>query len=211
MRRGALYPAFLDLRGAGVLVVGGGAVALRKLRGLPPGAGPIRVVAPRFSAALESWARRRGGVDLVRRPFRATDLKGCRLVFCCADAPGPNAAAAREGRTRGVWVCQAQEPSQGDLQVPAVARAGGLALALSTGGASPAVARGLRLRLEALLRGSDLPWLLGRLRRLRPRLKADPALKARVLARATTPAALALALAPRAGSRRRRLESLLEP
>lgn len=207
----ALYPASLDLSGARVLLVGGGAVALQKLRGLPRGLARATVVAPRFAPALKAWARGRAWVRLLPRPFRPGDARGCRLLFCCADAAPVNAAAARAGRARGAWVCQAAEPSQGDLRVPAVVRAAGLQLTLSTGGASPALARDLRRRLQADLRASDLAWLLRRLEALRPRLKADPALKRRLLKRLRSSGALGLALKPRSARCRRRLENILEP
>jgi precorrin-2 dehydrogenase / sirohydrochlorin ferrochelatase len=140
----ALYPATLDLVGATVVVVGAGAVALRKLKGLPRGLKRVTIVAPEFSGAVRSWARSRPEAKLVRRGFERGDLKGCRLLFCCADDAGINASAARQARAKGIWVCQSSQPEEGDLQVPAVLRAGGLHLTLSTGGASPALGKALR-------------------------------------------------------------------
>jgi len=204
------YPALLDLRGARVLLLGAGRVALQKLKGLPPGLERALVVAPEISPALRRWAVSRPWVALAERTLRTTDLKGCRLLFCCADDAAANAQAAAWARRAGAWVCQAAEPSQGDLQVPAQFTAGGLTLTLSTGGASPALAKALRRRLQRQLAASDLAWLLAQLKRRRAALKAAPAAKRALLKRLTAAAALDLALAPRAAARRRRLQALLQ-
>lgn len=205
----ALYPAVLDLTGAGVTVLGAGAVALQKLKGLPKGAAWIRVVAPQASPAVKAWVAKRPEARLELRAFEPADLRGCRLLFCCTPDRDVNAYAARQARALGAWTCQAAEPSQGDLRVPAVIAAAGLLLTLSTGGASPALAKALRRRLEAWLKASDLAWVLDQLERRRPALKADPAAKQRLLAAVSAPAALELMLAPRSAARRKRLEKLL--
>ncbi|MGH7441995.1 MAG: precorrin-2 dehydrogenase/sirohydrochlorin ferrochelatase family protein [bacterium] len=208
MRAAASYPAVLDLGGLEALVLGGGAVALRKLRGLPEGMKRIRVVAPKFSAALRIWARRHTEVQLLSRVFRPTDLVGCRLLFCCSNDAEANAVAARRARRTGAWVCQAQDPAQGNLSVPARARAGGLLLTVSTGGASPALAKALRVHFEDQLKASDLPWLLGQLRRRRAGIKSASDHKTRLIRRLADPKVVAVALGPRTARGRRRLEAL---
>ncbi|HTB23444.1 MAG TPA: NAD(P)-dependent oxidoreductase [bacterium] len=207
----ALYPATLDLSGSQVVVLGAGAVALRKLKGLPKGLGRALVVAPEVSPALRAWARPRPWVRILRRGFEPRDLKGCRLLFCCSDDETVNSLAARRARAAGVWVCQSSRPEQGDLRVPAVARAGGLRMTLSTGGASPAMAKALRSHFESLLRASDLAWFLRRLEALRPAMKSDPQFKARLLRRLIVPEVLSRVLARRSPAGRRGLQALLKP
>jgi precorrin-2 dehydrogenase/sirohydrochlorin ferrochelatase len=207
----ALYPATLDLAGATVLVIGAGAVALRKLKGLPKGLKRITIVAPEISGPLRSWARSRPEAKLVQRGFERKDLKDCRLLFCCSDDAELNASAARQARAKGIWVCQSSEPGQGDLQVPAVLRAGGLHMTLSTGGASPALAKALRSHFEAQLNASDLRWFLRQLEVRRTKMKSDPEFKARLLKRLLAPGVLSRVLAPRSAAGRRRLQSLLKP
>jgi len=143
----ALYPAVLDLRAARVLVLGAGRVAAQKLKGLPKGLASVKVFAPKARPAVQAWVKRRREASWLKRPLRATDLKACRVLFCCSDDPAANARAAAWGRAQGAWVCQAAEPSQGDLRVPSTFKAAGLSLTMSTGGASPALAKALRLRL----------------------------------------------------------------
>jgi siroheme synthase-like protein len=207
----ALYPATLDLGGATVVVVGAGAVALRKLEGLPRGLKRARVVAPKVSAAVRALAAKRPELELVERGFEGSDLRNARLLFCCADSAEVNAFAARQARALGIWVCQAAEPDEGDLRSPAVVEAGGLQLTLSTGGASPFLAKALRAHFESRLKASDLKWFLGKLEDLRPKMKADPELKARILRRLGDPAVVARALAPKSKDGRRRLQALLKP
>jgi siroheme synthase-like protein len=207
----ALYPATLDLSGATVLVLGAGAVAVRKVKGLPAGLKRIRVVAPSVSAAMRDLAKRRADLEIAKRVFRGEDLRHCRLVFCCADDAEANAFAALQARALGIWVCQASDPGLGDLRVPAVVRAGGIALTLSTRGASPALAKALRVHFEKSLKASDLAWFLSRLGALRPKMKSDPVYKARVVKRLADPATVARVLAPRSKSARQRLEALLKP
>ncbi|HXB97672.1 MAG TPA: NAD(P)-dependent oxidoreductase [bacterium] len=206
----ALYPAVLDLRDARVLVLGAGRVALQKLKGLPQGLASVQVFAPRARPAVRAWIKRRPGSAWLRRPLRASDLKGCRLLFCCSDDAQANARAAAWARAKGAWVCQAAEPAQGDLRVPSAFKAAGLSLTLSTGGASPALAKALRLRLQKQLNASDLAWLLAQLGRRRAALKADPRAKAALLKRLLNGRGLDLALAPRRADRRRALMALFK-
>jgi precorrin-2 dehydrogenase/sirohydrochlorin ferrochelatase len=131
-------------------------------------------------------------------------------VFCCASDPEVNAYAARQAKALGAWTCQAADPAQGDLRVPAVIQAAGLHMTLSTGGASPAMAKALRHHIEAWLKASDLQWVLAALDKRRPALKADPKAKVKLLKALTAPKALALILAPRSAARRRQLERLLK-
>lgn len=206
----ALYPATLDLGGATVVVVGAGAVALRKLQGLPLGLRRVKVLAPAVSPAVAQWAKNRPEAEIIKRGFEGGDLRGCRVLFCCADDKDVNAFAARQARALGIWVCQASAPDEGDLHVPAVVRAAGVQMTLSTGGSSPAMARSLRAHFELRLKGSDLQWFLAQLEALRPRMKSDPDFGARLRKRLEDPAVSEKALAPRSKSGRARLEALLK-
>jgi len=151
-RRGVdWYPVFLDLQGIPVLVVGGGAVALRKVKGLVQAGADVTVVAP----ALEAGFRRLKIVHLLRRGFREADLRNACLVFAATNQPQVNARVAAAALERGVWTNVAAPPEAGNLLVPAALRRGRLCVAISTGGASAAAAKALRLELEKSL---DAAW-----------------------------------------------------
>jgi siroheme synthase-like protein len=139
-----LYPIFLDLSGRRCVVVGGGAVAMRKARKLLQAGAEVVVVSPAVLSELESI-----GAEIRYRPYEAGDLEGADLAFTATDSREVNAAVAREARERGVLVNSADKPSEGDFAVPSTLRRGGLQVAVSTGGASPTLARRIRKELEA--------------------------------------------------------------
>lgn len=184
-QRSCGYPLFLDLRGQPVLVVGGGKVAVRKIRGLLKAGAQVTAVAPRFVSSLEPWNRRAlgGRVRLLRRPFRLADLHKKRLVFAATGDSKLNAHIAQRARRRGVWTNVAAPPEAGDVQVPACLRRGRLCLAVSTGGASAAAAKSLRKWLALHVDGAWSVYL-ALLEARRPRIKAavrDPRVRRRLL------------------------------
>ena len=139
-----LYPIFLDLDGRRCVIVGGGEVANRKARKLLQARAEVVLVSPEVKPELESVA-----VEVHRRPYREGDLEGAFLVFAATGRRGVNAAVAREARGRGIPVNVADVPSEGDFALPSVLRRGQLQVAVSTGGASPTLARRIRYELES--------------------------------------------------------------
>jgi precorrin-2 dehydrogenase len=140
-----LYPIFLDLSGRRCVVVGGGQVANRKARKLLQARAEVVVISPHVRSELESVA-----AEVHRRPYVEGDLEGAHLAFAATDVREVNAAVAREAAERGVPVNVADRPSEGDFAVPSTLRRGRLQLAVSTGGASPTLARRIRDELEGL-------------------------------------------------------------
>ena len=138
-----LYPIFLDLSGRRCVVVGGGEVASRKARKLLQARARVVVISPEIRAELERTA-----AEIKRRPYREGDLAGAQLAFAATNSREVNAAVAREAKGRGVPVNVADEPSEGDFAVPSTLRRGRLQVAVSTGGASPTLARRIREELE---------------------------------------------------------------
>ena len=144
------YPVFLDLAQRRCLVVGGGPVAEGKVAGLLAAGARVTVVSPIVTERLAAWAAERRIVHAAR-PYRADDLDGRQLAFTATDDPAVTAAVSADGRARGVWVNAADDPAHCDFILPAVVRRGRLAVAISTGGASPAAARAIREELEGYL------------------------------------------------------------
>lgn len=172
------FPAFLDLAGKRVLVAGGGPVAARKARELARCGARVVLVAPRVCAQARRWAWR-----VARREFRPADVRGAALVVSAVDDASVSARVARACRRRGVWSNAADRPRLCDFISPAVLRRGRITVAVSTGGASPALARVLRRRLEPALTAAD-SRLAAKLARLRPRLLELPmAERRRLIAR----------------------------
>jgi precorrin-2 dehydrogenase / sirohydrochlorin ferrochelatase len=142
------YPVALDLRDRPCLVVGGGPVAEAKVEGLLAAGARVTVVSPALSGCLESWARA-GRIAYVPREYTASDLDGQQLVFSATDRRDVTETVARDARQRGVWVNAADAPKYCDFLLPSVLRRGRLQVAVSTGGASPALAARVRRDLES--------------------------------------------------------------
>jgi precorrin-2 dehydrogenase/sirohydrochlorin ferrochelatase len=141
------YPVFLDLHGVPVLVVGAGTVAARKIAGLAAAGAEVRVVAPEVVPQLD----RDAVAELHVRPYQPGDLDGVRLVVTATGHADIDAAVAADATVAGIWVNAADQPGDCTFILPAVARHGSLSIAVSTDGASPALARRLRDRAADLL------------------------------------------------------------
>ncbi len=141
------YPIFLELTGRPCLVIGGGPVAERKVEGLLAAGAAVTVLSPALTIRLHALADA-GRLRHVTRVYRPGDFEGHQLVFVATDDDGVNAAVAREGRERGVWVNAADDPAHCAFILPSVLRRGDLQVAVATGGASPALSRAIREELE---------------------------------------------------------------
>lgn len=169
------YPVMLDVTGRRAVVVGGGRVGERKVDGLLEAGAEVLVVSPEVTPALAARAEA-GAIAWRRRPYLREDLDGACLVFAATDRREVNAAVLADARAAGIPCNVVDDPEGCDFIVPAVVRRGDLVLAVSTGGASPAVARKVREALEAHFGPEWAPYL-DLLARVREALQAlgDPA------------------------------------
>jgi siroheme synthase-like protein len=154
------FPVFLDLRGKRCVVVGGGAVARRKVAALLEAGAAVTVIAPSATGMPD-------GVDIIARPFMPEDLAGAWLVIAATDDAEVNARVAREAEARHILVNVVDMPELCTMILPAVVRRGALRIAISTAGASPTLARALKEELEARYghEYGELVTLLWQLRR----------------------------------------------
>ena len=141
------YPIVVDMTNRPVLVVGGGAVAERKVEGLLAAGARVTVLAPELTPLLQAWADD-DRIRHVGRRYRAGDLAGYRVAFAATDDGAVNADVAREARERSVWLNAADDPDHSDFILPSVLRRGDVVVAVTTGGTSPALARAVREELE---------------------------------------------------------------
>lgn len=145
-----MYPVALSLRGRRVVVVGGGPVAERKVRGLLAAEPELVVVSPEAVPALASLAEH-GALRWERRRYAAGDLAGAVLAFAATGDDATNAAVVAEARERGIFVNDASDAARGDFATPAVHRAGPLTVTVDSAGLAPALSRRIRDELAVQL------------------------------------------------------------
>jgi len=159
------FPIHLNLKGRPVLVVGAGSVAVRKVREFLTAGAEVRVVAPRIHPRLKALSQR-GRIDVRKRNYRTGDLRGVSVACAATDDPGLQRRIRGEADQRRVLLNVADQPELCDFILPARVRRGDFLLTVSTGGASPALARMIRLRLEKEF-GPEYGRLVRRLCRMR--------------------------------------------
>lgn len=167
-----LFPLFASLAGRAVLVVGGGAVARRKVAALLPTGARVRVGATDLDARLAEWAAE-GRIEAFRGAFDPAWLDGAWLVVAATDDPAVNRAVAEAAEARRVWANVVDDAELSNIHLPARVERGAVQIAISSGGGVPMLARHLREQLEAQFDDSlgALAGLLGRARhRIRTRL-----------------------------------------
>lgn len=141
-----VYPVMLRLEGERCLVVGGGAVAERKVRGLLEAGAEVRVVSPSLTCGLEELASA-GSIDVCRREYQERDLDGVKLVYAATGERDTNARVAADAKRLGVLAGIADRPEEGAFLTPAIVRRGKLVMAVTASGASPALASSIAAEL----------------------------------------------------------------
>lgn len=141
-----MYPLMLNGPRFNALVVGGGAVASRKVQGLLDGGLRVSVVAPEIDDELAALAARHSGVTVLRRKYEVADLAGSRLVIAATGDRALNRRIAEDAGERGLLVNVVDDPEAGTFVTPSVHRAGEVIIAVSTG-RTPAAAAAIRAEL----------------------------------------------------------------
>ena len=143
-----MYPVCLNITHKLCVVIGGGRVAERKIRGILADCGSVRVISPTITPTLHVLVRQEL-IDWQEKSYSANDLKGAFLVFAATNMPDVQNAILRDAHAARMLVNIADNPSACDFQVPASIRRGDLTLSVATKGKSPAVAAMVKRRLEA--------------------------------------------------------------
>lgn len=150
MNRKAYYPLFADLHGRSCLVVGGGKIAQRKVATLLKYGAAVTVVSPTVTRALAAYARQ-GRIRHDARPFTPSDLEGAWLAYAATDDQAINEQIVAAATARRTFVNVVDQPSLCSFIAPAIVKRGPLTIAISTGGASPSLAKQLRRELQAVV------------------------------------------------------------
>lgn len=162
------YPIFLNVKDRPCLVVGGGRVGARKTATLVSAGASVTVVSPEFGDQLAAMP----GIQREHRFFDPEDLEGVFLVFAATSDTAVNQWILAEAQKAGVLCNSADAPDQGDFILPAVMSRGDLICAVSTSGASPALARKIRMDLDQAY-GPEYAAFLELMRAVREKLLAS--------------------------------------
>ena len=144
-RTSNLFSIELNIEGRNVLVVGGGRIALRKVKTLLPTGAHITVVAPQIDPEFTTIP----SIVLKNRPYEPLDLRGIFMVFICTDKPAINAQVSNDARARRILVNNACDYLDGDFIVPARMDFGkNIAVTVSTQGRAPSLAKKLKQKIQ---------------------------------------------------------------
>ena len=159
------YPVILNLEKQKVLVIGGGPVAERKIKTLLDCGGKLTVISPEVSPEIKRLTYAEG-IMWLDREYKDGDLNGFSMVIAATDDHETNSKIAREALQKGVLVNVVDDPSNSSCLMPAFFRRGNMIVAISTSGASPALASKLKERLSYEIgpEWSDLTQIVGEVR-----------------------------------------------
>jgi precorrin-2 dehydrogenase/sirohydrochlorin ferrochelatase len=174
----SLFPIFLKLTGRPCIVIGAGEIAESKIDSLLMAEARVTVIAPTASARIAAMSES-GEIVWHQREYVSGDLADQFLVVAATNNPAVNRAVFAEAQAAGILINAVDDPPFCDFYFPSVVRRGDLQIAISTAGASPALAQRLRKEIDALLPLDAGEWLaeLGNLRR--EVLQREPANEAR--------------------------------
>ena len=164
------YPMFVDLEGRRCLVVGGGPVGTEKAQKLLEHGAVVRLVSPQITAELAQMVASGQIAEHHARAYRTEDLDGIFVVIAATNLEAVNRMVWQDAEARDLLTNVVDVPPLCNFIVPSIVRRGELALAISTGGASPVVAKHIRRELEERY-GPEWEALVALLRDVRDELK----------------------------------------
>ncbi len=151
-------PIMLNCEGQQVVVIGGGAVAERKVSGLLEAGAVVKVISPSLTDTLVALAKK-GLMTWHDRAYAPGDLRGAFLVYAATNDRAVNEEIALECRQLGIHVNVASHAEAGNFITPGVVRRGRLTVAVSTLGAGPLAAAKIKSMLEEALDAAYEPYL----------------------------------------------------
>lgn len=163
------YPLFLNLKSKYCVVVGGGEVALRKIKSLLDYGARVIVISPSIHPDIVQLAESKT-VTLIKREYKPGDLKSSFLAIVATADVKTNEIVAEEAKNQGILVNVVDSPLKSDFILPSYFHRGNLTIAVSTAGKSPALARRIRKKLEQEL-GEEYGFLTKLVSEVRSELK----------------------------------------
>lgn len=146
------FPMFIDIRDKEVLVVGGGRIALRRIRTLLRFGACIRVIAPAVCEEIRCLEAE-GRISVLMRGYSEGDASGAFLVIAATDSGEINGQVWRECRELGIPVNTADDHTRCDFYFPSVVMTDGVVVGINSGGEDPRRVKAARRKIEELLDG----------------------------------------------------------
>ncbi len=165
------YPAYLDLRDRPCVVIGGGTVAERKTLALLEAGAEVTIISPALTPKLHEFSDA-GKITHLQKQYEESDLSGQFLVIAATPSVEVNTLVARACRKRHVLVNVAVPPEESSFIVPSVVERGDLMIAISTSGASPALAKKIRQDIEQRY-GAEYGLFLDKMSAIRNRVREE--------------------------------------
>ncbi|MGA2090317.1 MAG: bifunctional precorrin-2 dehydrogenase/sirohydrochlorin ferrochelatase [Endomicrobiales bacterium] len=150
MKTKKYYPVCMDIDGRTCVVVGGGAIAYRKVRSLLSCGGHVIVISPQFNTGLISLGQKRN-IVCRKAVYHRHYLKGADLVIAATDNGEVNRAVSADALRKGIPVNVVDSPDLSTFIVPAVLQIGTIGISVSTGGESPFLAKSVKERIKSVL------------------------------------------------------------
>ena len=141
------YPVFLNISGRKCVVIGGGQVALHKVKALLEHGANVEVISLDLCSELNQLAANRE-ISVLQRSYRVGDLQDAVITVAATNNSDINREVVKEAQTKAVLINVVDDPESSDFIAPSYMRRGDVAIAISTAGRSPALARKIRTRLE---------------------------------------------------------------
>lgn len=141
------YPIFLNISGKRCVVVGGGQVALRKVRMLLEYGASVEVISHELCSELNKLEKSKI-ITVLPRTYLVGDLQDAVIAIAATNNKNTNLEVVKEAQSKAILVNVVDEPDSSDFIVPSYIRRGDVTIAISTAGRSPALARKIRTRLE---------------------------------------------------------------
>ncbi len=145
------FPMFIDISGKKILVVGGGSIALRRVRTLLKFGADIKVIAPELKEELTELETQ-GKITAERRCYGAGDTEGYEIVLAASDRPDVNRAVKNECSERGIPVNTADDNSLCDFYFPSVVMTDDVVIGINSGGTNPGKVKETRREIERIIK-----------------------------------------------------------
>ncbi len=166
-----LYPIFFNIENRLAIVIGGGEVGYRKVKDLIDADARIKIISPEIHNGIKELKNKNiNRVDIIQREYQYGDIEGASLVYSSTNDTKTNRKVFEEAEEKGIFINSVDDPENCSFYVPSLVRKGDMILAVSTSGASPAMAAKLRRILEKSI-PTDIEDILASLQEARSILK----------------------------------------